>query len=239
MPFLILAVCFIVAVFAVRYARKTGRDALTWGLVGFFTGGLGLFVLSRFSRPGELNLMPVHAPEAVLGPGGLTQAEHERWSILKEVDPEIRAAARRVAEQGDEFEFNLAKKYLVLNDKSYLEGAVDATLEQVQLIKESRLHRVKRVAEIGRSTEYAEFKTQLDRANVFRVSDGHCLIFLDGMCANVTSSGRVQFFDDLSARDEAFPHDKVWVEVWGDEKQRVITALGDDIAIAYAEHIGA
>ncbi len=55
-----------------------------------------------------------------------------KWQVLKEVDAEIGSAARRVAALGPKFEDELAEKYLVLGDKTYLEAIERQVTERAE-----------------------------------------------------------------------------------------------------------
>lgn len=149
MPFVILIACGIIAFLAARHASATGRDPVVWGLVGFFTGGIGLIILGLVDkRPNEISAsrslgvhrapsdVSVRLPSAAPEPAGY---DLRRWQALIEVDDEIAAATEQVKAYGDQFEHELAQKYLALNDKSYLAPLVkkitdraDAALREVQ-----------------------------------------------------------------------------------------------------------
>lgn len=49
-----------------------------------------------------------------------TDYDEKKWAALLKYDDEIAAAAGRVRRLGDQWEDELARAYLILNDKSYL-----------------------------------------------------------------------------------------------------------------------
>ena len=52
----------------------------------------------------------------------------KRWEVLKSVDTEIRMASIEVAKSDPRLEYVLAEKFLLLNDKSYLQSLVEVVL---------------------------------------------------------------------------------------------------------------
>jgi hypothetical protein len=62
--------------------------------------------------------------------GSFSQVDLQRWKKLVELDPDIAAAAAIAREKGIGCEMMLAEKYLTLNDKSYLQSALEKALAE-------------------------------------------------------------------------------------------------------------
>lgn len=62
--------------------------------------------------------------------GSFSQADLERWKTLVEFDLDIAAAAAIAREKGIGCEMKLAEKYLTLDDKSYLQSALEKALAE-------------------------------------------------------------------------------------------------------------
>lgn len=140
------------AVAAAVMAESRYRSAGLWAFLGFCFGLFTILVLAAIgedttaryravgnetggrrptlppSSPGNTLGAPIPSPTAVQAGNWQSSSERRRWETLKEVDQDIAAAARGAAELGPEVERELAEKYLVLNDKSYL----SALLERVK-----------------------------------------------------------------------------------------------------------
>ncbi len=71
-------------------------------------------------------------PVAAAAPAALSA----KWAALVELDPEIEAAAAAARAHGEGCERLLAEKYLVLDDKQYLQSALQKAVEIFQQQKE-------------------------------------------------------------------------------------------------------
>lgn len=61
-----------------------------------------------------------------------TKYDVKKWQALKEVDSDIAAATERVSKFAARYEDELAEKYLILNDKAYLEALITKVEEKAQ-----------------------------------------------------------------------------------------------------------
>jgi hypothetical protein len=109
-----LAIGVVFALIGSNMAKARNRDAVMWAIVCFLTGFIGVILLAFV---GDAPMNP-GAPT-----GGDATAHHSRsqkWSTLKAVDPDIASAAVEANRMGPDYEELLAKQYLSLGDKSYL-----------------------------------------------------------------------------------------------------------------------
>jgi hypothetical protein len=116
-------------------AKSNGRDPAVWFVICAFVPLIGIVALliAGESKPHAtapvLNFKPIE-PEArnVQARMEAPQSEkydRKRWSVLKEVDPEIAAASKEVVALASHYDDVLAEKYLVLGDKTYLSALVN------------------------------------------------------------------------------------------------------------------
>lgn len=83
--------------------------------IGFLIAGLGFVGL--LITP--LAMMMVEVPAIKKSVGESSYSEN-KWKVLKEVDPEIRAAVQKVIEVDEKLERVLADKFLAVGNKDYL-----------------------------------------------------------------------------------------------------------------------
>jgi hypothetical protein len=129
MPFLLI-VGLICAAIGAAWAKSKNRSPVTWGIVCFLTGFLGLIILAfqRALPSGEVVPTVVH----VAGPVEVAGPDMKRWQALVEVDDDIEAAATAARNVGPQYEQMLAEKYLALNDKQYLKAVLGKVLNQAR-----------------------------------------------------------------------------------------------------------
>ncbi|MCE1236104.1 MAG: hypothetical protein LWW93_07065 [Hyphomicrobiales bacterium] len=107
-------------------ASAKGRSFFSWFLLGFLTQGFALFVLIFLSSTDARHAELVKSlNDIAASTGGVDLA---RWASLIELDPEVAAAAETVRRHGERYERMLAEKYLPLNDRAYLQAAVDKVI---------------------------------------------------------------------------------------------------------------
>lgn len=91
-------------------ASNQNKSPIFWGLICFLFPLIGLVILAVSGTD--------RAVSPVLSlPRGV---DYNRWTTLKEVDPDIAAAASEAQKIGPMAEHRLAEKFLTLNDKTYL-----------------------------------------------------------------------------------------------------------------------
>ena len=107
-------------------AGSRGRSSVAWFFICFLTGLIGIILLAVSG--------PVRPSGQIYTQHAIAQAgfDRRRWETLKDVDPEIAAAASEVRQYGSVYEDMLADKYLSLNDKSYLQALVAKLKESAQ-----------------------------------------------------------------------------------------------------------
>lgn len=123
MPILIvyIVVGVIFAVIGAKMARSRQRDPAIWAVICFLFPLIGVLALALAGS----------ASGASVG-GDMSADLGKKWSVLVELDPEIRAAAERVRAKGMRYEALLAQKYMAINDKAYLKAAEDAVHKQAE-----------------------------------------------------------------------------------------------------------
>lgn len=93
-------------------ASNRNRSVIGWALVCFLLDLIGVVILAV-------------AGDANAGPQAEKAANFKKWKTLTEVDPDIAAAAARASAIGAHVEQALAEKYMVLNEKTYLNSIVE------------------------------------------------------------------------------------------------------------------
>ncbi len=125
-------------------ASSKGKNEVVWFFVGCLLGIFGIILIallpsevptqvrvvgsgfeqsdSEDSSPSVLRYLhdQPHSRQGGFGVEEVTRFDERRWKVLKEVDEEIAGAAERISSMSPSLENELAEKYLVLNDKSYL-----------------------------------------------------------------------------------------------------------------------
>ena len=137
---------FIIFVFSAAVGGAVGAiiDGQHGALWGFFLGPIGWIIAAILKKPKTasppLRVYEQTSPRerfalssndttAVTTASSNSKTERSidirKWAILKEVDAEVRAASSRVSELDPALDAVLAEKYLVLNQKEYLQGLTD------------------------------------------------------------------------------------------------------------------
>lgn len=169
------------------------RSFFLWFLICFFTQGTALFVLiflsSTDARHAELMKS---LNDLAAASGGVDLA---KWASLVELDPEIAAAAAKVRAHGEKYERMLAEKYLPLNDRAYLQAAVDkviATVERDRAIPTFPTPNLRNVAEASELGGFPLYRMK-DGTYALGCRDGTIRIF----------AGRHEAEDHHKATEEA------------------------------------
>lgn len=107
-------------------AGNRGRSSAAWFFICFLTGLIGILILAV---SGPVGGSAQAQPQQAIAQAGF---DRRRWETLKDVDPDIAAAAAEVRQFGGVYEDMLADKYLALNDKTYLPAMVAKLKEAAQ-----------------------------------------------------------------------------------------------------------
>lgn len=111
-------------------AKARGKKPALWAIICALSPLAGVLLLAASSRP-SAKRPQLSVPEAGMSTtGSFSQAELKRWKTLVELDPDIAAAAAIARKKGIGCEMILAEKYLTLNDKSYLQPALEEALAE-------------------------------------------------------------------------------------------------------------
>lgn len=108
--FIVLLVASVSALIGGSMASNRSKNPIVWGLICFLFPLIGLIILAASGTD-----QPARSVSNL--PRGV---DYNRWTTLKEVDPDIAAAASEAQKIGPMAEHRLAEKFLTLNDKSYL-----------------------------------------------------------------------------------------------------------------------
>jgi hypothetical protein len=242
--------CRIVGQRTVQGAFAAMNDPICLNNGVYFTGlsvaGLlvlfGLFFVLKDNFVGsELDPSSAQVGPAQLSKGGNSSStrsqnptvsvsyDRQKWSVLKEIDPEIAAAASQVAIHGKRYEEDLAERYMTLGDKTYLNSIVEHVLQR------QREEDVRQAAEETRFAAFKEtetYKNQLQNlksANVFETSGGIAVMLPDFRCVQVENTGDITVYADLSDRENYHSKDKKWDMVDTQKKQAHIDRAGEAI----------
>lgn len=123
MPFVVLylIIGIVFAVIGSSMARSRQRDAALWAVICFLFPLIGVLALALAGPASGASAGNTISNELV-----------KKWSVLVELDPDIRAAAERVRTRGAPYEALLAQKYMAIGDKAYLKAAEEAVLRQAE-----------------------------------------------------------------------------------------------------------
>lgn len=158
--FLIIAIC--AAVFGAIGAVIDGPKGFVWGAL---LGPLGLVLAAILKRGNPqptgsetvVRSTPMKAPTKV-PTDGADKWDAQRWAVLKEVDVEIKSAALELVALNPSLEVEFAKKYLILNDKQYVQNLKESIVrdysermtaqnERIQLLGSDTAEQLKRYEE--------------------------------------------------------------------------------------------
>ncbi len=130
-----LVVGVVFAFIGAGMAKERNRDAAAWGLICALTGLIGVIALAiagkadaqpnynadMISRDSDYNRIPPRPIAEVK----LKNFDEKKWLALLEVDDELSNAASALRPFGSQYVEDLAEKYLILNDKTYLSTLVE------------------------------------------------------------------------------------------------------------------
>lgn len=119
---ILLVFMMIFAIIGAVMAGSRNRSPFLWAVICFFTGVIGIIILAVIGTDREP--IVIAAPET-------PQIDWVKWKTLVDVDPEIGRAAAQAREKGSHAEEALAKKYLAVNDKTYLQAILKSVLDDV------------------------------------------------------------------------------------------------------------
>jgi hypothetical protein len=135
--YIVLAVVF--ALIGSEMAKSRNRDAAAWALISALFPLLGILALAvagkanvpQFHQPANVSWQPI--PEIQTAPRLEAKEYDERkWKALLEVDDDVAAAAKVVAEYGSLYLDEFAGKFMALDDKSYLEVLKSKTVAKAE-----------------------------------------------------------------------------------------------------------
>lgn len=175
-----LVYCIVCAAVCANMAASRHRPQGLWAFLGFMFGLFAILVLAaigddRPSRatpyyaeaPAPVSLATFAPPKRIEAPvqarpadDWLGSAEQRRWEVLKEVDPDIAAAALQVAAMDKTYEKELAQKYLTLNDKAYL-PALLSNLQQRQAAAKTADDKVRESMSEASAEFYRDYMRQV------------------------------------------------------------------------------
>ena len=121
----ILLVMIVFAVIGAVYAKSKGRDPLGWALICGVTGIIGIIILAFMSNGNQSQ-----ASQGLLVSSA--RYDDKKWSVLADVDPDIRAAIAKVEPYGAKWIAVLAEKYLAVADKTYLDAIVESVIAEAK-----------------------------------------------------------------------------------------------------------
>lgn len=141
MPIIILIILLVCGFIGSGMAKSRGKDPTAWFFICFLTGIIGIIILAVSGSPAVATENASHSYAATPARAALSQGagaiDLKRWRTLVELDPDIAAAAKIARDKSDICERLLAEKYLVLNDKTYLQAALDRALADSTEIEEA------------------------------------------------------------------------------------------------------
>lgn len=111
-------------------AKARGKPPAIWAVICALSPLAGVLLLAASSRSPAKRPQLSFAKAGMFTTGSFSQADLNRWKALVELDPDIAAAAAIAREKGIGCEMMLAEKYLTLNDKSYLQPALEEALAE-------------------------------------------------------------------------------------------------------------
>lgn len=127
------------------------REPVIWGVICFLTAGLGFIALMLLGKAPEpkplrgggweidLNRAPEPIPASSVGPASSVSPEQAWWDHLKEIDSDVRQAAREVARLSPAYEDVLAGRFVASTDKKdYLRALVEDLMAEHAALAEQQ-----------------------------------------------------------------------------------------------------
>lgn len=139
--FFALVVQLAIAIALASWAVSKGQSGVVWFLLGSVFGPLAFLFLAivpnqKKQAVAERKNYRVYIPESTSNMAQVRQETKDdipelkqKWSLLKEVDSEIRDASVKVSKVHSSLDDELCKKYFILNSKDYLQAIVDSIIE--------------------------------------------------------------------------------------------------------------
>lgn len=161
--FFALGVQVVIAIGLSTWAVNKGQNGGVWFILGIIFGPLALLFLATVPNQSrkpvtEQKNYRVYLPEVKKDFTNVTKDSKDdrvdikrKWSLLKEVDAEVRAASIKVSELNSSLDDELCEKYFVLNSKEYLQAIVDSIIERYIAESEREKNR-----QIDLSLKYSE-----------------------------------------------------------------------------------
>lgn len=131
---IILALIYL-AFAAIVGAIIDGKRGALWGCflgpIGWIIAAIGKLEHRDRSKVLKTSVLRDHVASAEKAVTDAQGYNVKKWGLLKEVDPEIKAASDLVVAVDPSLDAVLAEKYLVLSEKQYLQPLVENLLAQV------------------------------------------------------------------------------------------------------------
>ncbi len=141
---ILIAINVIVAIITAVYASAKGHSSVLWFFLGLVFGLIALLFLAIAadrrasvksptleSGEGENILSSPKNPARDTGQEIADQL-NEKWELLKKLDPDIASISVRAIAVAPELDEIIARKFLILNDKSYLEKILQSSIQEFE-----------------------------------------------------------------------------------------------------------
>lgn len=155
-------------------ASSKGRSFAGWFAICFLTGLIGLLIVALISTENKPAAAPLLTENTNSG-----NTDIKRWTTLVELDPEIAEAAATARQHGGKTEAFLAEKYLTLNDKQYLNAALQKAIEANTAWNEknqSEETSLSKILDVQMDHNSGSLHTKAGRSDFKRVASGYSVI---------------------------------------------------------------